>query len=846
MKRKMLIFLLLLAALTFAGPVSYYGKLTASGGYLYGSKSGTNTKVQLKGMSFFWNTWNVGYDFYKKSVVDALVSNWKVEVVRVAHGTGSNINSNWQSLDDAVIQAAIDNDIYVIIDYHSHSAHSEVSEATTYFTYMAQKWGSYPNVIFEVYNEPTSENIWGTIKGYANTIVPIIRNYSNNLIIVGTSQYSAHPEEVINSTVTDTKANNIAYTFHFYANSHFLDGGDYSGYVTFRNRIRNAIQAGLTVFVTEWGSVSADGAGSHNASSSDTWLKFLDDNKISWCNWSVSNKDEASAAFRNQSAYTNPSNWQYSGYSDAGKYVYDKLIAHASTAVWRNASSSSSSSVSSSSSLGSSSSGSSGTTDYIDDFEDGDKYAMTGGHWYAYTDKGDKGASTLTNTKDSEGEFVVVQSAGSGNTTKGMLGMNGIVLTQGGNTYDPYVALGITLKPDSSNYDLSACSEISYKYKGAAHNFKAQMSSIANYNYHKTSFIAKSGWTAVSIAWDDLSQADWGDVPTHVAINKKGINKFAWEVKEVAGTQPTYNYLWIDDVRCNGMAIVPVPSPTSSSSSVSSSSSLSSSSSKPSSSSAASSSSMSSSSSKPSSSSAASSSSVSSSSSKPSSSSAASSSSVSSSSSSQPDVPVADWQSETNVLNNATDAAVNFGPAKDYNGERLVTRSISVIEGNSYTVSFMASIDFDGSVTLNTSVDGLCEASTALSTTSKKVTCTFEAVSDQAVLSLAVAASLPQTVRITEFSVVLSSTGNLAVADHTGVVSIAAMPSLPGVAFSLQKASWVKLQVVDMHGRSSHSDYRFWSAGSHLYELGALSHGRYVVQMRSRENGNASILLDIR
>lgn len=447
----------------------------------------------------------------------------------------------------------------------------------------------------------------------------------------------------------------------------------------------------------------------------------------------------------------------------------------------------------------------------------------------------------------------MVQSAGSGNTTKGMLGMNGIVLSQGGNTYDPYVALGITLKADSSNYDLSACTEISYKYKGAAHNFKAQMSSITNYNYHTTSFIAKSGWTSVNIAWDDLSQADWGDVATHVTINKKGINKFAWEVKEVAGTQPAYNYLWIDDVRCNGMAIVPVPSPSSSSSSVSSSSAQSSSSSKPSSSSAASSSSMSSSSSKPSSSSSlvSSSSALSSSSSKPSSSSTVSSSSVSSSSSlsssssSQPEVPVADWQSETNVLNNATDVAVNFGPAKDYNGERLVTRSISVIEGNSYTVSFMASIDFDGSVTLSTSVDGLCETSTALSTASKKVTCTFQAVSDMALLSLNVAASLPQTVRITEFAVVLSSTGNLAVADHTGVVSVAAMPSLPGVAFSLPQASWVKLQVVDMHGRTSHSDYRFWSAGSHLYELGALSHGRYVVQMRSRESGSASILLDI-
>jgi hypothetical protein len=160
-----------------------------------------------------------------------------------------------------------------------------VSEATSFFTYMANKWGSYPNVIFEVFNEPTSANMWSTVKSYANTIIPVIRSYSSNLIIVGNSEYSAHPEDAINSEVTDSK-DNVAYSFHFYANSHFLDGGDYSGYVTFRNRIRNAMQAGLTVFVTEWGTTSSDGDGTVNTSSSDTWLTFLDNNKISWCNWS--------------------------------------------------------------------------------------------------------------------------------------------------------------------------------------------------------------------------------------------------------------------------------------------------------------------------------------------------------------------------------------------------------------------------------------------------------------------------------------------------------------------------------------------------------------------------------
>ena len=121
--KKILALCLGLAALAFAGPVSYYGKLQARDGKLYGAN--VSSEVQLKGMSLFWNTWDVGYNFYSHRVIDSLVSNWKVEIVRVAHGSAGNVNGNWKTYDDAVIQAAIDNDIYVIIDYHSQSAHTE-------------------------------------------------------------------------------------------------------------------------------------------------------------------------------------------------------------------------------------------------------------------------------------------------------------------------------------------------------------------------------------------------------------------------------------------------------------------------------------------------------------------------------------------------------------------------------------------------------------------------------------------------------------------------------------------------------------------------------------------------
>ena len=211
---------------------------------------------------------------------------------------------------------------------------------------------------------------------------------------------------------------------------------------------------------------------------------------------------------------------------------------------------------------------------YIDDLEDGDGFAFTGGEWYAYTDAGDKGASTISNGPGrNNGYNVVLSGSTAGNSTKYVAGVTGVKLAQGENPYDPYVALGVALNKTQTAYDLSACNEISYKYKGAAHNFKAEDTAVTDYGYHMITKPASNSWTTVTVPWDMLSQESWAKP---VTLSKKRVAKFTWEIK---GTQPSMNYLYVDDVRCSGMAFKPVPSPASSSSSVKSSSSVASSSS---------------------------------------------------------------------------------------------------------------------------------------------------------------------------------------------------------------------------------------------------------------------------
>ena len=616
MRKIALLVAALLAASAFGrvGPVSQYGKLLAgknsSGkGQIYGSCKGVTSgnEVSVQGMSLFWSiSSDVGSPFWTSDIVSGLVQKQNIQIIRAPMGVDEDWGSGnyftkegyYQGLMNTVVQAAIDNDIYVIIDYHSHKASDNVDNAKKFFGYMAQKWGKKDNVIFEIFNEPTSQS-WGTIKTYADAVVSTIRQYSDNLIIVGNRSWDQYPSDAIGNEVSDSK-NNIAYTFHFYAGSHSTGNEG-------ANAVR-AMNSGLSVFVSEWGTVNADGDGGVSNNSS-TWLSWMKDHKLSGANWAVSNKNEGAS-------YFNGSAWNY---SNSGQWVNTNVFG----SLPKSYTACSGSNPASSSSVASSSSfvQPAGTTDYIDDLEDGDYFAYTGGEWYAYTDAGDNGASTISNGDGPNGGYNVVYSgSAAGNSTKFVAGVAGIKLSKGANKYDPYVALGVGLNATQTAYDLSACSEISYKYKGAAHNFKAEDTAVQDYGYHQITKAASGSWTTVTIPWDMLTQESWAD---DVTLSKKRIAKFTWEIK---GTQPTYDYLYVDDVRCSGMAIKPVPSPASSSSVKSSSSSAP----KSSSSSIASSSSVKSSSSIASSSSVKSSSSIASSSSAPRSS---SSSAVSSSSS---------------------------------------------------------------------------------------------------------------------------------------------------------------------------------------------------------------------
>jgi hypothetical protein len=318
--------------------VACYGKLKANGKWLVGSKTGANNHIQVRGVSLGWS--NTGWEsarFFDAATVNAMVDDWKAEIIRAPMGYsesgGYKTDASNKTRVETVVNAAIAKGVYVIIDWHSHSAHSETAAAKTFFTEMAQKYGGYDNVIFEVYNEPLDVP-WETIKNYATEIISAIRTYSDNLILVGTPNW----DQDINVVTSSTKINdpNIAYVLHFYAYSHPLS--------SFQSKVNSAMNAGVPVFVSEYGTTHADGGGSsggnystHSAANTNSWMTYLDNNKISSCAWNVNDKYEGSAFFgTSQTGSFNKTSWTTtSSMTASGQYIYGKLTSYYANAPWR-------------------------------------------------------------------------------------------------------------------------------------------------------------------------------------------------------------------------------------------------------------------------------------------------------------------------------------------------------------------------------------------------------------------------------------------------------------------------------------------------------------------------------
>ena len=254
-------------------PVEKYGQLQVIGSQLC-DRNGN--PVQLRGMSSHGLAW---YGEYCNSdVIQWLRDDWNCDIYRASMYTkesgGYIDNPSIKSKVYEAVDACIEHGLYVIIDWHileDGNPQTYKTQAKAFFDEMSERYGSYPNVLYEIMNEPNNESggnvTWaGDCKPYAQEVIPIIRaNDPDNIVIVGGPSWSSLQQEVINSPLTGFT--NIVYTVHQYTNE------SQSYWPT--SRMISAMNKGMCVFVSEWGPTDADGDGAVKADAADGELICL-------------------------------------------------------------------------------------------------------------------------------------------------------------------------------------------------------------------------------------------------------------------------------------------------------------------------------------------------------------------------------------------------------------------------------------------------------------------------------------------------------------------------------------------------------------------------------------------
>lgn len=270
--------------------------------------------VALHGMSLFWSQWMGQY--YNIDCVRWLYNDWNCTVVRAAMGieSGGYLTDPVAEIAKlkAVIDACIEAGIYVIVDWHDHKAHQHTEQAVEFFRSLATQYGDKPNLIYEIYNEPTQVSWKNDVKPYAETVIQNIRAIDpDNLILVGSPTWSQDVDVASKDPIND---NNIAYTLHFYAATHKQ---------ALRNKAKTALNNGAALFVSEYGTCEASGDGPIDYNEVTAWYNFFSDNNLSSCNWSIADKEETSAALK--PGASGKGGWQDSEITESGKIVKAKI-----------------------------------------------------------------------------------------------------------------------------------------------------------------------------------------------------------------------------------------------------------------------------------------------------------------------------------------------------------------------------------------------------------------------------------------------------------------------------------------------------------------------------------------
>ncbi len=304
-------------------PVSLHGRLHVANTQLVDD---CGRSVQLSGISHFWHTWE-GKEHWNGDVVTWLRDDWRVSVVRAPLACHPNVEGDYLTAPEAsmqqlrdLVEGAIKQGVYVIVDFHAHNNYAD--EAIEVLGTIAKDYGQHPNLIYAIWNEPVGspenpEEMWAEIKAYAAKVIPAIRKYDpENIIVVPTPHYDQFPDVAAKDMLTaqdlgGLTTSHIMYDLHAYAGQHKE---------MIRDRANVALALGLPIIMTEVGRVAVNWGPDNpiDSMSFNTWMNWIDEHGISFTKWSLSYRNEVSSSLLSSASPTG--NWTEADLSPEGKW----------------------------------------------------------------------------------------------------------------------------------------------------------------------------------------------------------------------------------------------------------------------------------------------------------------------------------------------------------------------------------------------------------------------------------------------------------------------------------------------------------------------------------------------
>lgn len=300
-------------------PVGKHGRLKVSG---FNIVDANGEKYQLRGFSTHGIAWYPG--IITEEAFRTLRDEWKINTIRLAmyveEAGYDNCYINRKEDNKALVRKGVDIclklGLYVIIDWHiliPGDPRTRKDDAVEFFKEMAHEYSGYPNILYEICNEPNGEGInWkDVIRPYCETVVAAIRQIDKKAIIIaGTGTWSQDIHDAAAAPLEDA---NTVYAVHFYADTHKQ---------WLRDRVRECCEKGVAIIVSEFGNCNASGGGINNKTEAKLWFNMLDDMKLGYFNWALGDKDETCCVFK-PGTNLGGGHWNDDELTESGKFMKD-------------------------------------------------------------------------------------------------------------------------------------------------------------------------------------------------------------------------------------------------------------------------------------------------------------------------------------------------------------------------------------------------------------------------------------------------------------------------------------------------------------------------------------------